>query len=91
MSNRHTNPTATAKLSSKYQTVIPSSIRRRMGLEKGSLLLWKLRRENGRVQATVEAKPQNWSQHLSGLGKKVWEGVDTDKYIKDLRKEWKKH
>lgn len=91
MNNRNTEAVATAKLSSKYQTVIPLPIRRKMGLERGDFLLWKLKYTNGRAQAIVEAKPKNWSKHLSGLGKDVWKGVVTDRYIKNLRKEWEEH
>lgn len=31
---------------------------------------------------------KNLLEYLSGLGKRVWEGVDTDKYMKELKKEW---
>ena len=90
MEERKTQAVATAKLSSKYQTVIPSPIRKEMGLKRGDWLLWKVKKENGRTRATVELKPENWSEYLSGLGKEVWKGVDSDKYIKKLRKEWEK-
>ena len=90
MENRKARATATAKSSSKHQTVIPSPTRKEMGLKKGDRLLWRAKKENGRTQATVELKPENWSEYLSGLGKEVWKGVDSDKYIKKLRKEWER-
>ena len=34
------------------------------------------------------SKSINSVRKLKGLGKEIWQGVDPDKYIEELRKEW---
>lgn len=42
------------------------------------------------VEQPVEAeeKPQRSIMELHGLGAELWEGVDAQEYVNELRKEW---
>lgn len=33
-------------------------------------------------------KIKNWAEYSRGLGKEIWQDIDVDTYIKDLRDEW---
>jgi AbrB family looped-hinge helix DNA binding protein len=77
-------------ISSRNQTVVPAEVRRRLGLSEGDKLVWGIVvDENQEVQAVkVMPKKTNWGDYLSGLGKRLWRGVDTDSYVKKMREEW---
>lgn len=39
--------------------------------------------------ATENARPKTRSiMELHGLGKEIWEGIDAQEYVNELRKEW---
>lgn len=80
---------AGSKITSRCQLVIPAPIRKVLGVEEGDDLIWRVELP-GATKAEVWPKPKNWSKYLSGLGKHIWEGVDTDKYLKTLKEEWQK-
>ena len=40
--------------------------------------------------AKDDQKPKRSLLELAGLGKEVWQGVDTDAYLNELRDEWDK-
>ncbi len=82
--------TQTSKITSKYQTVIPAKIRTATRLRKNEHLIWSIVEYGERPVIIVSPRPKNWAKHLSGLGKKVWKGIDTDLYLKQLKEEWKK-
>ena len=39
-------------------------------------------------KAVAEAKPASWTKQMLGLGKDIWQEVDIETYIKNLRSEW---
>ncbi|MBI2410580.1 MAG: AbrB/MazE/SpoVT family DNA-binding domain-containing protein [Candidatus Kerfeldbacteria bacterium] len=82
--------TSQSSITTKYQTVIPAAIRQELGIKMHEELIWQIIRTNAEPMVLVSRRPKNWAQHLSGLGKRVWEGVDTDMYLKQLKKEWQK-
>lgn len=82
--------TSQTKITDKYQTVVPLYIRERLGIKKGGVLIWKILQEKPIPLIFVLPKPKNWSKYLSGLGKRVWQSVDTDKYLQKLKQEWQK-
>jgi len=77
-------------ISSKYQTVIPAKIRRKLKLKAGDRLIWRVVSIGGKLKMITEPEPKNWAQYTRGLGKKIWEKVDIKAYIKNLRLEWSK-
>ena len=77
-----------SSLSSKYQTVIPSSVRRRLKLDAGDKILWRVVEVHGQPKALAEPKPERWSQYSRGLEASLWKGVNIARYIQTLRQEW---
>ncbi|HLD21997.1 MAG TPA: AbrB/MazE/SpoVT family DNA-binding domain-containing protein [Patescibacteria group bacterium] len=90
MKKHLTKQCATSSVTSKYQTVIPKNIRKELGIKINEELLWcVLTQNNKQPSIVVTPKPKNWAAYLSGLGKEVWKNVDTDQYLKQLKKEWR--
>jgi hypothetical protein len=40
-----------------------------------------------RLREIKPKKARRWRE-LEGLGKEIWQGVDANQYIRELRKEW---
>lgn len=76
-------------LSSKYQTVIPAQVRKALNLKAGSKIIWQVINLANKKRVLAEPKPSSWHQYTRGLGKHVWENIDVEEYIKNLRAEWK--
>lgn len=69
----------------KYQIVIPKEIRRKInGLRPGKKVGVSL--SNGEV--LIRTEPENWLTRTRGMMKEAWKGIDTTKYLEDLRNEW---
>lgn len=72
----------------KYQVVIPKEVRKKIkGLRPGSKVGIALKDEN---TVSIKIEPQSWVERNSGLMTKAWKGIDTTKYLKDLRNEWER-
>ena len=78
----------TAKLSQKYQIVVPKEVRKQMHLEAGSRLEIYLLDE----KRAILMKHSSASVHaLKGLGKDLWRRVGgATRYIKQERASWAK-
>lgn len=76
-------------ISPKFQTVVPSVVRRQLNLKAGDTLLWRTVQTNHVVGVIAEPMPKNWSVYSRGLGKHIWENTNIDDYIKTLRDEWR--
>jgi AbrB family looped-hinge helix DNA binding protein len=76
--------TQTAKVSSKYQIVIPKRVRQELGLQPGDRFLITL--EDGKV--VMRLRPRSYAQHLRGLHKEVWEELDATEYVQKEREAW---
>ena len=84
------NLTTTSTVTTKYQTVIPAKVRDALGIEEAAgELIWQIISAAGKPAVLVIPKTKNWASYLSGLGKRVWKGVDTAAYLKALRAEWR--
>ena len=70
----------------KYQIVIPKEVRKKVkGLRPGSKVSVRLTDE---ATITVKTSSKNWVERTRGIAKKAWEGIDTTKYLENLRNEW---
>ncbi len=79
---------AQAKLSSKYQVVIPTSVRRRMGLKAGTRVTIQPIDER---HALVTTHPRDAVRALKGLGKDLWKKLGGGQaYIRHERASWQK-
>ena len=69
------------KVSSKYQISVPSVARRKLPIMPGDYLLLDVR--DGYVILMPE--PRDYGQHLTGLHREIWEGVDPQEYLRRER------
>ena len=78
----------TAKLSQKYQIVIPQEVRKKMKLQVGSrIAVYSI--DNQR--AVLLKSPENYVGALKGLGKNIWRALGgATRYIKQERTVWNK-
>ena len=73
------------RVGKRGQIVIPATIRRELGIEDGSQL-WVRADDEGRI--LLEAVPDDPLDRFIAFGRKAYEGVDVDAYIRGLRDEW---
>jgi AbrB family looped-hinge helix DNA binding protein len=71
------------KVSTKHQVSIPSSARRRLGIQAGDRLSVEIT-EDGLILRRRSARP---SERLRGLGSEAWKGVDPVAHVRHLREE----
>lgn len=78
----------TAKLSQKYQIVVPRSVRRKMRLQAGARLVVYPVDER---KALLLKHPDDYVAALRGLGKEAWRALGGgSRYIKQERRSWSK-
>jgi AbrB family looped-hinge helix DNA binding protein len=70
-------------MSAKNQIVIPKSARKKLGLSPGDELVVRTERE----VLVLKPRPKNYTRHMQGLHKNVWQNVDVDAYIEKERKD----
>ncbi|ACX53234.1 transcriptional regulator, AbrB family (plasmid) [Ammonifex degensii KC4] len=71
----------TARLGSKYQMVLPLSVRKALGVSAGDELLVLLL-DNA---AVLLPKPKSYADHLLGLHREVWADINPEKYLEEMR------
>ena len=74
------------KIGKKFQVVIPQAIRQKKNLKEGDAIIWDINEATGQI--TIMVKPQNFAQHIRGLGKEIWRQVDSDNYLEGERNSW---
>lgn len=74
----------TVKVSGRYQISLPSRVRRKLNVQAGDRLLVDVQ-DN---MIILLPYPQDFTGHLAGLYKEIWEGVDTDAYLRKERNAW---
>ncbi|MBI2886888.1 MAG: AbrB/MazE/SpoVT family DNA-binding domain-containing protein [Chloroflexi bacterium] len=72
------------KVSSKHQIALPAEARRRLSINSGDTLIVEVVGDH----LLIMREPEDWAKYLEGLGKEIWEGVDPQKYIDELRGPW---
>ena len=72
------------KVSSRNQIAVPAIARERLKIHSGDILLVDV--QDGMVILTP--KPSNYTRHLAGLHREVWEAVNTKEYLIEERKKW---
>jgi AbrB family looped-hinge helix DNA binding protein len=76
-------------ISSKHQVVVPAAVRRALNLKAGDTLNWRvIKTKTSQTKAIAEPLPDDWAEHTRGLGQAIWQEVDIDTYINELRQEW---
>ncbi len=74
----------TVKVSSRYQIAVPRRVREHLRIRKGDRLLVEVR---GGLVILLPA-PQSYVEHMAGLHKDVWEGIEGADYVRGEREEW---
>jgi len=69
------------KVNDKHQITVPAAVRKELHIESGDHLLVEVR--NGHILLMPE--PRNYSQHLRGLHREIWEGVEPQEYVQGER------
>lgn len=72
------------KVSSRYQIAVPAAARKKLHIESGDNLLVDVR--DGYILLVPE--PRDFSHHLRGLHREVWEGVEPQQYVREEREAW---
>jgi AbrB family looped-hinge helix DNA binding protein len=72
------------KVSSKYQIAVPAEVRRELGIERGDHLIVEVRDRF----VVLKPEPVDAVEQLRGLHREIWEGIDPQQYIDELREKW---
>lgn len=73
------------KVSSKNQIAVPAAARARLGIGPGDTLLVEVREDS----ILLMKEPTNYVEHMRGLHKDVWEGIDAQEYVDSERDAWR--
>jgi len=76
--------TSTAKVSSKYQVVLPRSVREALGLRVGDEVIFVI--DGDRV--LLRPRPASFTEAMRGLHREVWAGQDVDEWLEEERAAW---
>lgn len=71
----------------KYQVVIPKEVRKKIKNLKPGNKVGVYTPDEGK-SITIEPNPQSWVDRTYGMMKDAWKGIDTTKYLEQLRSEW---
>jgi antitoxin PrlF len=72
------------KVSNRYQIAVPAEARKKLRIQRGDHLLVDIR--SGSIVLLPE--PADYSEHLRGLHREVWAGVQPDEYVRQEREAW---
>ncbi len=72
------------KVSSRYQISLPGAARKQLNIQAGDRLLVDV--QQGVI--VLVPQPENYTAHLTGLHKEIWEGIDPSAYVDKERSEW---
>jgi AbrB family looped-hinge helix DNA binding protein len=76
---------ASVKVSSRYQIAVPRVAREHLNIQSGDRLLVDV--QDGVL--VLLPQPHNYADHMAGLHRDVWGGVDTSAYLKEEREAWR--
>lgn len=76
--------TITVKVSKKFQIAVPALARERLNIHNGDHLIVDI--QDGMI--LLLPQPENYSSHLAGLHREIWEGTDASYHIDRERGEW---
>ncbi|MBI5948810.1 MAG: AbrB/MazE/SpoVT family DNA-binding domain-containing protein [Chloroflexi bacterium] len=75
------------RVGKRAQVVIPAQLRREMGIDEGDTLLASV---DDCGQLVLKPVPSDPVERFRAAWKGVFEGVDADAYIRELRDEWER-
>lgn len=75
-------------LSSQGQVVIPSKVRKLLGVKSGEKLSLTISNTGILPTAVIQPQPKSWTKVVTGLGKGIW--GKGEEYIRQERKSWER-
>ncbi len=72
------------RVSSRNQIAVPARVRKALRIKSGDHLLVEIR--GGHVVLMPE--PPEYAEHLRGLHREVWEGLEPQEYVRREREAW---
>lgn len=78
--------TLRTRVSTKGQVVIPREARVSAGLREGDDLAVEV--QDGAI--VLRKAPRSWTEWGHGLGRRIWQGVETTAYLKRERAGWER-
>ncbi len=75
---------STVKVNDEYQITVPPAILKRLNIQKGDKLLVDV--QDGVL--ILLPQPESLTTHMAGLHREVWEGIDTNAYLRGERESW---
>lgn len=69
------------RINSTHQIAVPAAVRKELHIESGDRLLMYVR--DGRAVPMLE--PHDYSKHLRGLHREIWEGIEPQEYVQGER------
>ena len=76
--------TAVARITSKYQVVLPRSVREALELHVGEDVIFLIDGDT----VLLRRRPANFTAALRGLHREVWEGKDLEVWLRQERGQW---
>lgn len=70
----------------KYQIVIPKEVRKKIKNIKPGQQVKVYSEDESTI--IIKVTPKNWIERTYGMMSEAWKGIDTTKYLEDLRNEW---
>lgn len=77
-------PVSTVKVSKKFQIAVPSAARAALNIDSGDELIVDV--QDGIL--VLVPKPVNYTEALAGMGREIWEKLDSGQYIAGERQSW---
>jgi AbrB family looped-hinge helix DNA binding protein len=74
------------KVSSKNQIAVPAGARRKLGIKSGDHLLVDIQGDH----LVLIPEPEDYSEHMHGLHREVWEGIEPQEFVRQERAGWQK-
>ncbi|MBN2550482.1 MAG: AbrB/MazE/SpoVT family DNA-binding domain-containing protein [Anaerolineales bacterium] len=74
----------TVKVSKRFQIAVPSAARERLNIRSGDTLIVDI--QDGMI--VLLPRPENYTDHLAGLHREIWQGIPVDHYIREERDSW---
>ena len=75
-----------SKLNKDRSLKIAEEILKKAGLRPGAEIIWLYDEETRQI--LLMEKPDSFAKAMRGLGKELWNNIDTDEYIKEERESW---
>jgi AbrB family looped-hinge helix DNA binding protein len=75
---------ARVKVSRKNQIAVPAAVRRKLGIKPGD---WLEIEANDR-DVVLRSQPRDALAELISIAPEIWQGIDTQAYLRELRDEW---